>query len=98
MTSVIHISRPVVVYMILSDIYTRWEKSPFGTIFPNDLPAPPSVGKPSLHSHNIFPTAACDALRLGAFGLILKRRQSRAVISRNYKILFWKRQNYFKSI
>jgi hypothetical protein len=48
----------------------RWEKSPFGTIFPNDRPAPPTVGKPSLHSHDAFPTAAFDAFRIGAKKLL----------------------------
>ena len=47
----------------------RWEKSPFGTIFPNDRPAPPPVGKPSLHSHDAFPTAGFNPFRTGAFGL-----------------------------
>ena len=48
----------------------RWEKSPFGAIFPNDRPAPPTVGKPSLHSHDAFPTAALDAFRIGAKKLL----------------------------
>jgi hypothetical protein len=48
----------------------RWEKSPFGTIFPNDRPATPTVGKPSLHSHDAFPTAAFDAFRIGAKKLL----------------------------
>jgi hypothetical protein len=43
----------------------RWEKSPFGTIFPNDRSATPTVGKPSLHSHDVLPTVAFDAFRKG---------------------------------
>src|SRR5690606_8507429 len=73
----------------------RWEKSPFGTIFPNDRPAPPPVGKPSLHSHDAFPTAAFDAFRCGAFGSSPKRRQSRAVISGNLnrRPTIWKKKD-----
>ncbi|WP_233581796.1 hypothetical protein, partial [Flavobacterium macacae] len=51
--------------LFLSDIYTSWEKSPFGTIFPNDRSASPTVGKPSLHSHDVLPTVAFDAFRKG---------------------------------
>jgi len=43
----------------------RWEKSPFGTIFPNDRSATPTVGKPSLHSHDVLPTVAFDAFHKG---------------------------------
>ncbi|RRJ87676.1 hypothetical protein [Flavobacterium macacae] len=43
----------------------RWEKSPFGTIFPNDRSASPTVGKPSLLSHDVLPTVAFDAFRKG---------------------------------
>ena len=43
----------------------RWEKSPFGTIFPNDRSATPTVGKPSLLPHDVLPTVAFDAFRSG---------------------------------
>jgi hypothetical protein len=43
----------------------RWEKSPFGTIFPNDRSATPTVGKPSLLPHDVFPTVAFDAFQFG---------------------------------
>jgi hypothetical protein len=43
----------------------RWEKSPFGTIFPNDRSATPTVGKPSLLPHDVLPTVAFDAFQFG---------------------------------
>ena len=43
----------------------RWEKSPYGTIFPNDRSASPTVGKPSLHSHDVLPTVGLDAFLSG---------------------------------
>ena len=43
----------------------RWEKSPFGTIFPNDRSATPTVGKPSLLPHDVLPTVAFDAFHRG---------------------------------
>ena len=48
-----------------SHIIGRWEKSPFGTIFPNDRSASPTAGKPSLLSHDVLPTVAFDAFRKG---------------------------------
>ncbi|RRJ87674.1 hypothetical protein [Flavobacterium macacae] len=50
---------------LLRQAAERWEKSPFGTIFPNDRSASPTVGKPSLHSHDVLPTVAFDAFRKG---------------------------------
>ena len=44
-----------------SYIYISWEKSPFRTIFPNDRSATPTVGKPSLLSHDVLPTVGFDA-------------------------------------
>ena len=49
----------------LSQVEERWEKSPFGTIFPNERWATPTVGKPSLLSHDVLPTVAFDTLRRG---------------------------------
>ena len=43
----------------------RWEKSPFGTIFPNDRSATPTIGKPSLLPHDVLPIVGFDALRSG---------------------------------
>ena len=42
-----------------------WEKSPFGTIFPNDRSATPTIGKPSLLSHDVLPTVGFDAFPIG---------------------------------
>ena len=58
----------------------RWEKSPFGTIFPNDRSATPTVGKQSLLPHNVLQTLVFEALQSESIKLLSERRQSRAVI------------------
>ena len=49
----------------LSQVEELWEKSLFGTIFPNERSATPTVGKPSLLPHDVLPTVVFDAFRRG---------------------------------
>ena len=59
----------------------RWEKSPYGTIFPNDRSASPTVGKPSLHSHDVLPTVGLDAFLSGENSLRNDDQAERSLVA-----------------
>jgi hypothetical protein len=63
----------------------RWEKSPFGTIFPNYRSTTPTVGKPSLLPQDVLPTVAFDAFQFGTSSSLNddKAERSLAIILKN---------------
>ena len=67
-------------FLIMSDIYTSWEKSPFGTIFPNEPLGYADSRETIVASARRSPNSRLWRIPKWSEKLLSERRQSRAVI------------------